>query len=67
MIREAAAGPAFGGLGMTETWPGSATPRSGLREWIRRTVGSYYHPAGTCRIGQQSLANSSSTPGLLAN
>jgi choline dehydrogenase-like flavoprotein len=51
MIREAAAGAAFAGLGVTETWPGSATARSGLREWIRRTVGSYYHPAGTCRIG----------------
>jgi len=53
MIREAAAGAAFAGLGVTETWPGSATTRSGLREWIRRTVGSYYHPAGTCRIGHR--------------
>jgi choline dehydrogenase len=51
MIREAAAGPAFAALGATETWPGAAVPRSGLREWISRTVGSYYHPAGTCRIG----------------
>ena len=22
-----------------------------MRDWIRGTVGSYYHPAGTCRIG----------------
>jgi choline dehydrogenase len=51
MIREAAAGPAFAGLGVSETWPGSSVPRGGLREWISRTVGSYYHPAGTCRIG----------------
>ena len=51
MIREAAAGAAFAELGVTETWPGSPVPRSGLREWIGRTVGSYYHPAGTCRIG----------------
>jgi choline dehydrogenase len=56
MIREAAAGPAFNGpafagLGVTETWPGPSTGRGGLREWISRTVGSYYHPAGTCRIG----------------
>jgi choline dehydrogenase len=51
MIREAAAGPAFAGLGMMETWPGPSTGGSGLREWISRTVGSYYHPAGTCRIG----------------
>ena len=53
MIREAAAGPAFAGLGATETWPGPAVPRGGLREWISRTVGSYYHPAGTCRIGER--------------
>ncbi len=51
MIREAAAGAAFAGLGVTETWPGSSVPPGGLREWIGRTVGSYYHPAGTCRIG----------------
>jgi choline dehydrogenase len=51
MIREAAAGAPFTALGVTETWPGAAVPRSGLREWISRTIGSYYHPAGTCRIG----------------
>ena len=37
---------------MTEAWPGPGVRDSGgLRDWIRRTVGSYYHPAGTCRIG----------------
>jgi choline dehydrogenase len=45
------AGAAFAALGATETWPGAAVPRGGLRDWISRTVGSYYHPAGTCRIG----------------
>jgi choline dehydrogenase len=58
MIREAAAGPsfaspAFAGLGVTETWPGPSAARGGLRQWISRTVGSYYHPAGTCRIGSR--------------
>jgi choline dehydrogenase len=24
---------------------------AGLREFIRRTVSSYYHPAGTCQMG----------------
>jgi choline dehydrogenase len=49
MIREAAAGRALAGLGVTECHPGA---RSGeLRAYIRATVGSYYHPAGTCRIG----------------
>ena len=44
---------------------GLARPRvrdsGGLRDWIRRTVGSYYHPAGTCRIGQHPTTARSST------
>jgi choline dehydrogenase len=53
MIRRAAAGPAFASLGATEACPGPGpgTGDGALRAWIRRTVGSYYHPAGTCRIG----------------
>ncbi|MBO0801451.1 MAG: GMC family oxidoreductase N-terminal domain-containing protein [Nocardiopsaceae bacterium] len=52
MIRQAAAHSAFTRLGVTEALPGSvARDGSGLRAWIRRTVSSYYHPAGTCRIG----------------
>jgi choline dehydrogenase len=51
MIREAAASPAFASLGATEACPGPGTRDGELRAWIRRTVGSYYHPAGTCRIG----------------
>jgi choline dehydrogenase len=39
-------------LGISETWPGpGARDSAGLRDWIRHTVGSYWHPAGTCRIG----------------
>ncbi len=51
MIRAAAAGPAFPPAG--EIWPGAGI-RSGaeLRGYIRRAVGSYYHPAGTCRMGK---------------
>jgi choline dehydrogenase len=52
LIRRAAAGTAFARLGVTEAHPGPGVRASGeLRQWIRRTVGSYYHPAGTCRIG----------------
>src|SRR6202020_68726 len=50
MIRQAAAGPAFSGVGQAEVWPGRDTG-SGLRDYIRRRVGSYYHPVGTCRMG----------------
>lgn len=51
MIREAAAGSAFTRLGVTEAHPGPGTRDDGARAWIRRTVGSYYHPVGTCRLG----------------
>jgi choline dehydrogenase len=52
LARTAAACAAFARLGVTEGRPGPAVrDSSGLRDWIRRTVSSYYHPAGTCRIG----------------
>ena len=51
MIREAAAGDAFARLGPAEVHPGPEVCGGELPAWIRRTVGSYYHPAGTCRIG----------------
>jgi choline dehydrogenase len=55
MIRQAAAGLEFTSLGATEVWPGPQSQGSGgLRAWIRRTVSSYYHPAGTCRMGPGS-------------
>jgi choline dehydrogenase len=51
MIRHAAACTAFTRLGVTEAHPGPEARSGELRDWIRRTVGSYYHPAGTCQIG----------------
>jgi choline dehydrogenase len=52
VVREAAVSAAFSGLGAREVWPGADVRASaGLRGYIRRTVGSYYHPAGTCRMG----------------
>jgi len=52
IVREAGASPAFDGVRETEVWPGAdvVTPAA-EREYIRRGVGSYYHPAGTCAIG----------------
>ena len=50
MIRQVAASAAFPPA--TEVWPGTdARTRASLRDYIRRTVGSYYHPASTCRMG----------------
>ena len=53
MIRQAAASLAFfSQVRAAETWPGPGVRTSaGLREYIRGTVGSYWHPAGTCRMG----------------
>jgi choline dehydrogenase len=43
MVRKAAAFPEA-----SEVWPGLGAD---LRDYVRHTVGSYYHPAGTCRMG----------------
>ena len=53
LIRQATASLAF----FSQVARGRGAPRSrrptsaGLRAWIRGTVGSYWHPAGTCRMG----------------
>jgi choline dehydrogenase len=55
MIRRAARMPAFTWLDAAERWPGpDASDSAALRSWIRRSVGSYYHPAGTCRMGSDT-------------
>jgi choline dehydrogenase len=42
----------FSQVRAAETWPGpDVTTRAGLHAYIRGTVGSYWHPAGTCRMG----------------
>ena len=52
MACDAAASPAFAALGITETAPGPGIrDPADVRAWIRRGVGSYFHPAGTCRMG----------------
>jgi len=57
IIREAVAGAALSRVLQAEVWPGpDVVTRAGLRAYIRRTVGSYYHPAGTCRMGTGDLA-----------
>jgi len=58
LIRQATSGLAFSSqMRATEVGPGaSVRTRTGLRAWIRGTAGSYYHPAGTCRMGPDTDA-----------
>jgi choline dehydrogenase len=57
MIRQAAASDVFSRVRMAEVWPGADVRTSGgLRNYIRHGVGSYYHPAGTCRMGSDADA-----------
>ena len=52
LIRQAAASATLSKLPQSEAWPGADVRASAeLRSYIRRTVASYYHPAGTCRMG----------------
>lgn len=57
MLRQIIARPEFAPAFKAEIWPGPdvLTPTS-LRDYIWRTVGSYYHPAGTCRLGSDDAA-----------
>jgi choline dehydrogenase len=55
IIQRAAATSAMGRLGTRETWPGrDVLGGAALQIWIRSTVGSYYHPAGTCGMGRSA-------------
>ena len=52
IVRRAAAGDAFAAFRKAEIWPGpDVDSGTGLRDYIRRNVESYYHPVGTCRLG----------------
>jgi choline dehydrogenase len=47
-----AAAASLAQLGISETTPGPGTRDiPSVRAWIRQSVSSYWHPAGTCRMG----------------
>jgi choline dehydrogenase len=54
-VTATAPGPVAGAsspVQLTERWPGpGAATSEALRGYLRRAVGSYWHPAGTCRMG----------------
>jgi choline dehydrogenase len=52
LVRQAGNGPDMAGVRLAEVWPGPVVrTRTGMRGYLRQRVGSYYHPAGTCRMG----------------
>lgn len=52
ICREIGASKAFKGWRKREVAPGpEARTRDDLRRYVRRTVGTYHHQAGTCRMG----------------
>jgi len=52
IIGQAARSTALSQVHAGQVWPGSDVRTSSeMRRYIRSAVGSYYHPAGTCRMG----------------
>jgi choline dehydrogenase len=52
LAREVASAGAFDPWRGPEALPGSqVTEEPGIRDFVRRAAGTYYHPVGTCRMG----------------
>jgi choline dehydrogenase len=57
ICREIGSSAAFKEWRKVEVAPGpEARSRDDLREFVRRTVATYHHQVGTCRMGQDSLS-----------
>lgn len=57
MCRDIGAGREFDEWREAEIAPGpAARTRDDLREYVRRSVGTYHHQVGTCRMGVDSMA-----------
>jgi choline dehydrogenase len=55
--REVGAANALAPVRRRELFPGSrVTGGAGYRDYLRRTISSYQHPVGTCRIGTDALS-----------
>jgi choline dehydrogenase len=57
LMREVAHGPALSSRSAGELYPGpSVRTHEEVRDYVRRTVGSYHHQVGTCKMGQDESA-----------
>jgi choline dehydrogenase len=53
IVRELGASAAMRPYRQSEVWPGAQVQtRAQLRTWLREHIWTYYHPAGTCRMGE---------------
>ena len=50
LCREMGASKAFAELRERELMPGNLGPQQ-MREWVRQSVTTYFHPAGSCAMG----------------
>ncbi|MGK8509653.1 GMC family oxidoreductase [Nocardia asiatica] len=57
LSREWAHSPEMAEWTEREVHPGPETcDRAGLRDYVRRAVGTWFHPVGTCRMGSDALS-----------
>ena len=57
IVREIAHQPAFDEWRLRDVYPDpEAVSPAGLREYVKRAYGTYYHPAGTCKMGHDELS-----------
>ena len=55
IVRELAASGAMRPYRQAEVWPGAQVrTRAALRTWLRENIWTYYHPVGTCKMGDDS-------------
>jgi choline dehydrogenase len=55
LCREMGAAKAFDGIRKRELMPGPLS-RSGMEDFARNAVTTYFHPAGSCRMGTDALS-----------
>jgi choline dehydrogenase len=57
LAREIGASPALRSVRGRELFPGAETlTDDSLRKYLRRSVSTYFHPVGTCRIGSDAMS-----------
>ena len=56
LAREIVNAPAFAPFRKREVLPGAGKNRTATIEFLKRGLGSWYHPVGTCRMGEDETA-----------